>query len=641
MILFKNKFSIVTNILYVLIASTLSLLVFYDVSESFGFTSIYALVFFAVCALLGLLFHKLLSYTSSLDFMKSFTEKGKYISVVIFTFMMIASVCFRCLTYMWSGLGGNGYFEVAKVTGEMVPHYVHPADEFYVQLLHSVFFLFGNRIYVAAITNCILQIVAVCFGFIAFRKLLGNIPALCFAFFWTVSGFSVHEALTLNSRTMAFLFIMAAVFAMSFALPAKEGKIISCIVAGILIALSIYVDITGFVLIPFLIGMLFFIKGNEDSSFSLRASKTLLTILSAVFGFVIIVIADGVISSHNPLHVVRAIFSRYFPAGDFSLGFSYMTSYTEIFIMAIIVSVGVFVTFFSDDDTKGVLIFSTIIILLINNFALTYLENDGRCLIFTFCALFAGISLRDLFPAVFTGDLFKASAEIDNDVSYPDEGYVPAKLSPDDMMLPEEDESVIIPAPAATEPAPETADATGNAYDLGSFDAINIPMPSAPKAPQQESAPDKQTSDKQDAHGNAADNPAAENVTGSALSANSSAKEEKADKPANSAYSATGEYIYKKPQLRPEYRRMPGQWGKDNAKKQEEQNKSAEKNSDKHADNTKPSQRVDENGVVLLDNPIPHPERKTDHKEMEFKTDLSANDMDYDIAVSDDDDFDV
>ena len=165
-----------------------------------------------------------------------------------------------------------------------------------------------------------------------------------------------------------------------------------------------------------------------------------------------------------------------------------------------------------------------------------------------------------------------------------------------------------------------------------------------PKAPQQESAPDKQTSDKQDAHGNAADNPAAENVTGSALSANSSAKEEKADKPANSAYSATGEYIYKKPQLRPEYRRMPGQWGKDNAKKQEEKKsedtpKVNSSNENKLHENT--PKRVDENGVVLLDNPIPHPERKTDHKEMEFKTDLSANDMDYDIAVSDDDDFDV
>jgi len=657
MILFKSKFSIVTNIIYVLMASTLSLLVFYDVSESFDFAPVYALVFFAVCALLGLLLYKLLSYTSTLDFLKSFSDKGKYISVVIFTFTMLASVCFRCLTYMWSGLGGNAYFEIAKVTGNTVPHYVHPADEFYVQVLHAVFFLFGNRIYVAAIINCILQLFAVCFGFIGFRKLLGNVPALCFAFFWTVSGFSVHEALTLNSRTISFFFIMAAVFALSFAVPAKEGKMVSCILSGIMIALSIYVDITGFVLLPFLAGMMFFVKGNEDSAFSLRAFKTLLTFLSSVAGFVIIVIVDGIVSSSNPIHVIGAIFSRYFPADDFTLGFSYMTSYTEIFIMAIIVSLGVFITFFSDDDTKAVLIFSTIIILLINNFGLYYLENDGRCLLYTFCALFTGISLRELFPSVFTGDLFKGGAEIDNDVSYPDEGYVPQGLSPDEMILPEE-ENLDIPAssPAqapvpqtapAQAPAPQTAPAPANAssdndpkagndnsYDLGSFDAIKIPVPGG-------------------------------SVSGLALSESSKApekKEEPSEKPAEKSSSGTGAYVYKKPQLKPEYRRMPGQWARENAKKQEEKNKENINENTKESikedskDNSKelnkeavkaetavtaPSPRVDENGVVLLDNPIPHPVRKTEHKEMEFRTQLSPSESDYDIAVSDDDDFDV
>ena len=667
MILFKSKFSIVTNILYVLMASTLSLLVFYDVSELFGFAPVYALVFFAVCALLGLLLYKLLSYTSTLDFLKSFSDKGKYISVVIFTFTMLASVCFRCLTYMWSGLGGNAYFEIAKVTGNTVPHYVHPADEFYVQVLHAVFFLFGNRIYVAAIINCILQLFAVCFGFIGFRKLLGNVPALCFAFFWTVSGFSVHEALTLNSRTISFFFIMAAVFALSFAVPAKEGKMVSCILSGIMIALSIYVDITGFVLLPFLAGMMFFVKGNEDSAFSLRAFKTLLTFLSSVAGFVIIVIVDGIVSSSNPIHVIGAIFSRYFPADDFTLGFSYMTSYTEIFIMAIIVSLGVFITFFSDDDTKAVLIFSTIIILLINNFGLYYLENDGRCLLYTFCALFTGISLRELFPAVFTGDLFKGGAEIDNDVSYPDEGYVPQGLSPDEMTLPEE-VSLDIPASSpAQAPAPQTAPAPANAssdndpkagndnsYDLGSFDAIKIPAPGG-------SVSGSSVSGSADTGKKQEDIP----LTGLALSESSKApekKEEPSEKPAEKSSSGTGAYVYKKPQLKPEYRRMPGQWARENAKKQEEKNKENINENKKESikedskDNSKelnkeavkaetavtaPSPRVDENGVVLLDNPIPHPVRKTEHKEMEFRTQLSPSESDYDIAVSDDDDFDV
>ena len=47
------------------------------------------------------------------------------------------------------------------------------------------------------------------------------------------------------------------------------------------------------------------------------------------------------------------------------------------------------------------------------------------------------------------------------------------------------------------------------------------------------------------------------------------------------------------------------------------------------------------NGAVLLDNPIPHPARKTEHKNMEYDINVDDSSLHYDINISDNDDFDV
>ena len=44
---------------------------------------------------------------------------------------------------------------------------------------------------------------------------------------------------------------------------------------------------------------------------------------------------------------------------------------------------------------------------------------------------------------------------------------------------------------------------------------------------------------------------------------------------------------------------------------------------------------------VMLENPIPHPARKTEHHPMEYDVDIKADMSDYDIKISDDDDFDI
>ena len=703
MTLRKTKFSYVLNVIYALLASAVSIIAIMDAAQGLGYSYMPGLIAFGVIILLGLIFKKLLSYTEMSDKFKAISEKGNIIGISVFVVLLIASIAFRVLSYMWNGLGGTAYFELAKVTGEQVAHIVHPCDDWYLSALHGIFFLFGNRIFVAAIFNIALQIIAVIFGFAAFRKMLGMIPALMFAGFWTISGFSVHEALTLSSRNLVFLLVCITLFAISFSVPATRGKFISYLVSGILTAVCIYADICALALIPFLIGIMFN-SGEEDEEFSLRFRKMLFALISVIFGLVLLIFLDSYLSGSNPANVLNSLLRLYKTSGNFSLGFSYMTSYGEVTVLAVLGALSIFACFLSFDDSRSILTLSALVIILINNFGLTYLENDGREVFFMICALLAGVSFRELFPDKITGDVFRASAELyDNEVVAPDAGYVPKKFDSGNFTSEDLDalesgsfESV---QKVAEEPAPEKApseELTQPDLNLG-FDAVNIstPKPSADTAvnlaPPVVNSADYMTPNARNIQPlsatsqvglNKAEEPVPGNPepqdVGGALGVQkeeskpvqtqnigvalkeSESENASSDKPEEkkSAY-----VPYKKPQLRPEYRRRPGAWAQQYAERTKlaekekaieaakaEEAKKTENNTPethesqntvKHENTQTHAPEVAANGAVMLENPIPHPARKTEHHPMEYDVDIKADMSDYDIKISDDDDFDI
>lgn len=703
MTLRKTKFSYVLNVIYALLASAVSIIAIMDAAQGLGYSYMPGLIAFGVIILLGLIFKKLLSYTEMSDKFKAISEKGNIIGISVFVVLLIASIAFRVLSYMWNGLGGTAYFELAKVTGEQVAHIVHPCDDWYLSALHGIFFLFGNRIFVAAIFNIALQIIAVIFGFAAFRKMLGMIPALMFAGFWTISGFSVHEALTLSSRNLVFLLVCITLFAISFSVPATRGKFISYLVSGILSAVCIYADICALALIPFLIGIMFN-SGEEDEEFSLRFRKMLFALISVIFGLVLLIFLDSYLSGSNPANVLNSLLRLYKTSGNFSLGFSYMTSYGEVTVLAVLGALSIFACFLSFDDSRSILTLSALVIILINNFGLTYLENDGREVFFMICALLAGVSFRELFPDKITGDVFRASAELyDNEVVAPDAGYVPKKFdsgifTSDDLDALESGSFEPVQK-VAEEPAPEKApsdELTQPDLNLG-FDAVNIstPKPSADTAvnlaPPVVNSADYMTPNARNIQPLSAtsqvglnkaeepvpDNPEPQDVGGALGVQKEESKPVQTqnigvalkESESENASSAKPEekksaYVpYKKPQLRPEYRRRPGAWAQQYAERTKlaekekaieaakaEEAKKTENNTPethesqntvKHENTQTHAPEVAANGAVMLENPIPHPARKTEHHPMEYDVDIKADMSDYDIKISDDDDFDI
>ncbi len=699
MTLRKTKVSIVINAIYVLLASALCIITIMDAAEGFGFSYFPGLMAFAALVVLGPILKKLLSYTAGSDKFKTITEKGDTLGLIVFFILLVFSVVFRVASYSWNGLGGTAYFEIAKVTGQGMGHYVHGCDDWYLRILHCVFFLFGNRIFIAAIFNCVLQMAAVILGTTAFRRMLGIVPALAFTAFWTITGFSVHEALTLNSRSLVFFLICLTLFVFSLCVPASSGRFFSYLFTGLLVSVCIYADVAGLTLIPFILGILFNDQGSDDdNSLGLRLSKMLFTLVSTVFGLVLLIFVDSYLSSANPFRTLSSIAALYRPSDAFSLGFSYMTSYAEILVMAVIVALGIFNAFFSENEPRLILLLSTLMILIINNFGMTYLENDGREIFFMFGALIAGISFRELFPSKVTGDVFKASAEMyDNEFADPDKGYVPTGLKKDiDPSEPLDDLSDLDIKP--DDPA-DPGQSTEVAKDA---DPVQDPISgqvreqalgqTSEQTPEQSPEPHseqnlEQTQAKEDQGSMTQDEqkgfspiemfdavilprPGQNSQTEGNAQAEGESAEPAVEEKKKSVYVPFG-----KPQLKPEYKRRPGAWmqalneknklasdgkeiklgaqGKDDAsaemssadansageKKESEKAPSQEQTAGSETEKKAPE--IAANGAVLLDNPIPHPVRKTERKPMEYDINVTDAMMDYDIKISDNDDFDI
>ena len=734
----KTKVSIVTNAIFVLVASLFCILAIMDAAKQFGFSYLPGLIAFGVFAVLGLVLWKVFQLCASSDQVKAIYEKGDTLGLLVFAVLIIASIIFRVASYGWNGLGGNIYFDLAKVTGGEFTHYVHACDDWYIAGLHAVFFLFGNRIFVAAIFNCVLQLASVVLGFFAFRKMLGIVPALFFTGFWTITGFSVHEALTLNSRNLVFLLMMLAFFAISTCVPATGGKFICYLISGLLTAVCIYADIIGVVLVPFILGILLNDLTDEDTDLGLRLRKMLFTLISVIFGLVLIVFLDSYLSSTNPSEVLNSILSLYTPSEGFSFGFSYLTSYIEVTIIAVMVTIGLFTCFLAEYDSKTVLLLSVIVVTLINNFGLTYLENDGREIFFAFAALFAGTAFRELFPDQIQGDIFKASSELyDNEFTAPDKGYVPAgvksgnDLSAEDFgdigdgmtdtsvipaekktEVPAQEQVTQAPASQATQaqsasgpsvngvgaaPATKPEEKKEDVFEYPAFDSAPIARAHAAQAqPMQhdesqtvhsstlsgpatlseaqtnvprvhlseaalaaKAARDAEAAAndaKQDAVVKSEDKPADVNKT--SASAQETPAENKTEEKQPERPKTYSTYTYQKPQLRPEFRRRPGAWAQSYMDKKQDkpatESKAEEKKEDKPSDiapkkapeiqQAKAEEKKPEiapNGAVLLDNPIPHPARKTEHKNMEYDINVDDSSLHYDINISDNDDYDV
>lgn len=214
------------------------------------------------------------------------------------------------------GMEGGGeyaaYYEMAMVAeGQVIPTVVHGAVHLYLQLLHLIFLVFGNKFLAGICLQIVLQIVAVAFLYLAVRKLSGVFPALVMLGFAMTGTGMVEEALMLSPRMMLLAIYAVAFFIVITAIKTKKSVMYD-VFAGLLTAVVCYLDVIGISLVLFAVVALVLRKSHFESQW---IAKGVAYLFSATLGFVLLMWVDSFASSVRLSRIIRAWCQVFVPDG--------------------------------------------------------------------------------------------------------------------------------------------------------------------------------------------------------------------------------------------------------------------------------------------------------------------------------------
>ena len=299
----------------------------------------------------------------------------------------------------------SAYFQAAMVAeGQGIPQIVHGAVYFYMQLLHGICILFGNKIAACVVFQIVIQSAAFLLLYLMLRKAAGRMAAvLCFAFFM-VSPTMISASLTLSPEVLV-LFLFAALFAVFGRM--NEGGPIAYAGAGLLAGLAVYLDITGLLLFFFLFGML--LQNREEREERLSGSEKALRGFACVAGGLISFFAafllDAVFSGKNMLDILWAWSSLFAPEPFELTRLVFSRNQPEELIVAGALIFGIF-SFWCSRGRERVSLWTLMLFLLGAGclFGVTTAEVPGMRLFFVLLVILGSIGLQEMFTGK-TGSL--------------------------------------------------------------------------------------------------------------------------------------------------------------------------------------------------------------------------------------------
>ncbi len=400
----KNGFSCVTWFLYLLIAGTGLFCLVSAAGSAVGLpvwaeTGIFGACF-PVAGLSVFLLHRFApKYDSS---RKRIRRTAAETLLVI---LLVAAGLFLRVRGIDSVAGDSLYFDLASLeSAKQIPQYAHGAVYFYLRLLHTVFFFFGNELLAAAWFQILAQTVAFLLLYFAARHLAGVFAALIMLGFCELSSYMVSSALTLSPDCLYLLF-WAASLIWIVSIRGEELDPVEFVPVGIFAALMGYVDVTGFLLLLLAFGVIFSERGGEGGKDGRKASF-LVCLGGTILFFFLFLFLDSILSKKSFVSVLLAWFRTYRPegfevpvaAGGSALG------YAELFVLFAFLLVGVF-SFWRDgkrDSIKGWMV-GTCIVVLGECFGIFTEEVPAATYLFLLLSLLAGIGVSECFRNVQPG----------------------------------------------------------------------------------------------------------------------------------------------------------------------------------------------------------------------------------------------
>lgn len=401
----KNVFSYLMWFVYSLavcisllgISGTLSTRAGYSRTVGFGICLLWLLL---VCFVVFLM-HKLMAGQAAL--------RGNLKMPALVAESMTAVLLFAAgIFFRVSSLPGAGesaaYLEMALVAeGHVIPQVVHGSVYLYLQLLHFVCVVFGNKLMAGIWLQVVLQMLAGVFLYLAVRRLSGPVAALTMTAFLMAGPMMVKDALLLSPK-MLFLLIYAFVMFLC-ALCVSGGKHpVFCFISGIAVSVVCYLDIMGITLLSLLFGGIL-MKRREEESLPRRIGAAALCLLGCCAGFAAVIVSDAFASAKGIANVLGAWGSLYQPvAFGLPTAANATASTADVLILLLLMSVGVFSYWCSHrEERQSVWILSALSLIALQCYGMTTGEMEGFSLLYVLFAALAGVGLSSIFLKTETG----------------------------------------------------------------------------------------------------------------------------------------------------------------------------------------------------------------------------------------------
>lgn len=395
----KNAFSYIMWFVYsvavcaalFVISGTLSKQAGYSMMVGYGVSGIWL----TLCGLIVFLIHKLAGGQ------KCRRESGGMFPLVAESLIVV--LLFAVGIYLRvRGLSDVGeaaaYYEVAKVAeGQSIPTVVHGAVYLYLQLLHTVFLIFGNRIFAGIWVQIVLQMIAGFFCYRAVRKMAGVLTSLITLGFVMVGAMMVSNALTLSPEVLFFAIFSIVLYGCAGCVRGSKG-VIRCLLSGLLIAFVCYLDILGIALLVVTVIGILQKYGQEDCSISGRIVGALCCCLSCCVGLTLIFQIDAWLSSQKLTDVIIAWWKVYSPSAfELTTVFNVQNISVEFLLLLLFMAIGIFSFWCSlDKERLSLWICFAAMLMLLQCFGMTTPEVNGCLYIYTAFIILTGVGLTGM-----------------------------------------------------------------------------------------------------------------------------------------------------------------------------------------------------------------------------------------------------
>lgn len=361
----------------------------FQVATYFGVVAaaVYVLAAGAIVLLLHRMAKKYSAATADRQRMFRFAEGG------LVLLSLISGLLLR-LTGLSDVSEQSTYFELAQVVlGQEIPRIAHGAVYLYLQLLHFFFLILGNKYLVGIGLQIGLQLAASLILYAALKGLAGRVPALMTLAFFMLSPYTIGKSLALSPE-MLYLVLFSLVLLYLSACVRSSLHWGLCLLGGCLAAVLSYLDVAGILTLVILFGVLF-AQGEQGKK--VRIAGAFAGGAGFLLGAVACFLTDALSSGSSVIGVLNAWVQTYHWE-QLKLSVT-VTGLDTVWMSALLLCFmvwGIFSFWCAKAYERfGVWIFCMILTVLAQCVGIFTPELDGYGYLLLFCAVLAGISVRE------------------------------------------------------------------------------------------------------------------------------------------------------------------------------------------------------------------------------------------------------